>query len=45
MNDDTTSNPFEADLRTLGLTFMADHYNQISAKAARDQIGHQEYLA
>ncbi len=45
MNDDTTINPLEADLRTLGLTFMADHYPQISAKAAREQIGHQEYLA
>lgn len=45
MNDNTTTNPLEADLRTLGLTFMADHYAQISAKAARDQIGHQEYLA
>jgi DNA replication protein DnaC len=45
MNDDTTINPLEADLRTLGLTFIADHYAQLSAKAARDQIGHQEYLA
>lgn len=45
MNDNTTINPLEADLRMLGLTFMADHYAQVSAKAARDQIGHQEYLA
>lgn len=45
MNDDTTTNPLEADLRMLGLTFMADHYAQLSAKAARDHIGHQEYLA
>jgi DNA replication protein DnaC len=45
MNDDTTTNPLETDLRTLGLTFMADHYAQITAKAARDQIGHLEYLA
>jgi DNA replication protein DnaC len=45
MNDDTTTNPLEADLRMLGLTFMADHYAQLSAKAARDHIGHQDYLA
>lgn len=45
MNDDKTNNPLEADLRMLGLTFMADHYTQLSAKAARDQIGHQDYLA
>jgi DNA replication protein DnaC len=45
MNDDKNTNPLEADLRMLGLTFMADHYAQLSAKAARDQIGHQDYLA
>lgn len=45
MNDTTTINPLEADLRTLGLTFMADNYTQITAKAARDQIAHLEYLA
>jgi DNA replication protein DnaC len=45
MNDDKNTNPLEADLRILGLTFMADHYAQISAKAAKNQIGHQDYLA
>jgi len=29
----------------LGLTFIAEHYAQISAKAAHNQIGHQDYLA
>lgn len=45
MNDTTTTNPLEADLRLLGLTFMADNCSQFSAKAARDQLGHQDYLA
>jgi len=45
MNDDKNINPLEADLRILGLTFMADHYAQLSAKAAKNQIGHQDYLA
>ncbi len=45
MNDDKPTNPLEANLRMLGLTFIADHYAQLSAKAARDQIGHQDYLA
>ena len=45
MNDDKTPPPLEADLRILGLTFIAGHYAQFSAKAARDHIGHQEYLA
>lgn len=45
MNDNITTNALEADLRTLGLTFMAEHYAQFSTKAARDQMGHQEYLA
>jgi DNA replication protein DnaC len=45
MNDDTTVNPLEADLRMLGLTFMADHYALLAAKTARDHNGHQEYLA
>jgi DNA replication protein DnaC len=44
MNNDK-SNPLEANLRLLGLTFMADHYAQLAAKAASDQTGHQEYLA
>lgn len=45
MNDNTTVNPLESELRMLGLTFMADHYAQLAAKAARDNNGHQEYLA
>lgn len=45
MNNDKTLNPLTADLQMLGLTFMADHYATLSAKAARDQIGYQEYLA
>lgn len=45
MNNDTTVNPLESELRMLGLTFMADHYAQFAAKAARDNNGHQEYLA
>ena len=45
MSNDTIVNPLEAELRMLGLTFMADHYSQLAAKAARDNNGHQEYLA
>ena len=45
MNNDKTTNLLEADLRMLGLTFMADHSAPLAAKAARDQIGHQEYLS
>lgn len=45
MNNDKTANSLEADLRMLGLTFMADHFALLSAKAAHDQIGHQDYLA
>jgi DNA replication protein DnaC len=45
MSNNTTVNPLEAELRMLGLTFMADHYSQLAAKAARDNNGHQEYLA
>lgn len=45
MNNDKNVNPLEADLRLLGLNFMADHFSQLSAKAARDQIDHQEFLA
>ena len=32
MNDDKTTNQLEADLRMLGLTFMAEHYNQSCRK-------------
>lgn len=45
MSDNKTINPLEADLRVLGLNFMAENYAQLSAKAARDQIGHQDFLA
>ena len=45
MNYDKNTNTLEADLRILGLSFMADHYAQLSAKAAKNQIGHQDYLA
>ncbi len=45
MNYDKNINTLEADLRILGLSFMADHYAQLSAKAAKNQIGHQDYLA
>ena len=45
MNNDKITNTLEVDLRMLGLTFMADHCAQLSAKAARDHIGHQDYLA
>ena len=45
MNYDKNINILEADLRILGLSFMADHYAQLSAKAAKNQIGHQDYLA
>ena len=44
MNDNKIVKPLEEDLRMLGLTFMADNYAQLSAKAARDHIGHQDYL-
>jgi len=44
MNYDKNINTLEADLRILGLSFMADHYAQLSAKAAKNQIGHQDYL-
>jgi DNA replication protein DnaC len=45
MSDDKKTNQLEADLRILGLNFMADNYSQLSTKAARDHIGHQDYLA
>ena len=41
MSDDK----LEADLRMLGLNFMAEHYNQSAATAARDAINHADYLA
>ena len=45
MSDDKKSSSLEADIRMLGLTFMAEHYAQLAAKAAHNQIGHQDYLA
>lgn len=45
MNENKPANPLEANLRMLGLTFIADHYAQLTTKAARDQIGHQDFLA
>jgi DNA replication protein DnaC len=44
MNDDKTINQLEEDLRMLCLPFMAEHYGQLAAKAARDSLGHADYL-
>jgi DNA replication protein DnaC len=45
MSDDKPTQKLEADLRMLGLNFMAEHYNQWAATAARDTITHADYLA
>ena len=45
MKDDKTIDQLEADLRILGLPFMAEHHTQLAAKAARDSLGHVDYLA
>jgi DNA replication protein DnaC len=45
MSDDKPIQKLEADLRMLGLNFMAEHYNQSAATAARDAITHADYLA
>lgn len=45
MSDDKPTQKLEADLRMLGLNFMAEHYNQSAAKAARDAATHADYLA
>lgn len=45
MNDDKTPDQLESDLRMLGLTFMAEQHSALAAKAARDALGHVEYLA
>jgi len=45
MNDDKTTNPLDADLRMLGLSFMAEHHGQLAAKAARDSLSHIDYLS
>lgn len=44
MNDDKTINHLEEDLRMLCLPFMAEHYGQLAAKAARDSLSHADYL-
>ena len=45
MNDDKTPDQLESDLRMLGLPFMAQHHSTLAAKAARDALGHADYLA
>jgi DNA replication protein DnaC len=45
MSEDHTTPQIETDLRLMGLTFMADHYSPLAAKAARDAVGHVDYLA
>ena len=44
MSDDKT-NPLDADLRMLGLSFMAEHHGQLAGKAARDSLSHVDYLS
>lgn len=45
MSDHKTPDQLESDLRMLGLTFMAEQHAAMAAKAARDTLGHAEYLA
>ena len=45
MSDDHTTTQLEADLRLLGLTFMAEQHSPLATKAARDAVGHVDYLA
>jgi DNA replication protein DnaC len=45
MSDDHTTPQIETDLRLMGLTFMADNYSPLATKAARDAVGHVDYLA
>ena len=45
MSDDKTTNPLDADLRMLGLSFMAEHHGQLAGKAARDSLSHVDYLS
>ena len=45
MSDDKTTHPLDADLRMLGLSFMAEHHGQLAAKAARDSLSHVDYLS
>jgi DNA replication protein DnaC len=44
MNDSQTINQLEANLRLLGLQFMADNHSQLAAKAARDALCHIDFL-
>jgi DNA replication protein DnaC len=45
MNDDKTRSKLEETLRMLCLPFMAEHHNQLAAKAARDSLSHVDYLS
>ena len=45
MNDNKATRKVEEDLRMLGLNFMAEQYNQLANKAARDATNHVDYLA
>jgi DNA replication protein DnaC len=45
MNNDKTINPLEENLRMLCLPFMAEQYNLLAAKAARDSMSHVDYLS
>jgi len=44
MSDNKPTQKIEADLRMLGLNFMAEQYNLLANKAARDAINHVDYL-
>ncbi len=45
MSDKNITSQIETELRLLGLNFMADQYSALATKAARDAVGHVEYLA
>ena len=45
MKDNKTIHQLEGNLHILGLPFMAEHHSQLAAKAARDSLGHVDYLA
>lgn len=44
MKDDKTINQLEENLRILGLSFMAENYSQLAAKAASDSLSHLDFL-
>jgi len=46
-NNDSTQaqNQLDADLRMIGLPFMAENFTPIATRAARDGLGHVDYLA